>query len=709
MGTQRKLICIASSLLCVASLVVAFLLGLHYWQDRYDVMQQAKERARIEIGRVAQEIDIALRKLMPLTTAIADDLSAGGVPKEQLLNRLRTTMETNPELLGIGVAYAPLAYDPEIRLYAPYYVKKEEELQLVHVDSFYDYTEPDYTWYHEPLANGPGWIEPRFGEVVDALMVEFAVPFYRLDAGGQEKIPAGVIHTSVSVDDIKETIDSLELGENGYGFLLSKKGAFLAHPLVEEYVRGHKTIFDVAEARHDTVLRSMGERAIRGERGMIEDAVAATGQAMWLFYEPIPSTGWSLGGVFFTDQLATHTKPFQRQLIRVALVCMAFLFFLAILLISLLHKGGITLLWWAVVSTSVIWLAAIVFVWYVTFTAPLENTFGIVPFTKASLDKFIVANTRSALKRTMELPIHVPTGVFIQTLEFVGSNNVHMTGYIWQRYSNAIPPQVSRGFILPETVTADITEAYRRVQENEEIRGWYVKATFRERFDYTQYPFDQQIFWIRLWHKDFYKNVVLIPDFDSYKLANRNSRPGMEEDFILPGWTIERTFFGYTASSYDVNFGLRDYVGTEGFPELYFNVILKRNIVNPFFSNLLPIVVAAIMVFGLLIINSKRSEQVGILGFSSTSVLGGCAALFFAILLAQLDLRGKLSTESILYIEYFYFVMYCTILTVTFNAILFGLTDRIWLIEYDDNLIPKLVYWPVMLGIVLAITLFIFY
>ena len=115
------------------------------------------------------------------------------------------------------------------------------------------------------------------------------------------------------------------------------------------------------------------------------------------------------------------------------------------------------------------------------------------------------------------------------------------------------------------------------------------------------------------------------------------------------------------------------------------------------------------MVFGLLVINSKRSEQVGFLGFSSVNVLAGCAALFFVVLLAQLDLRGKLTTEKILYIEYFYFVMYCALMTVTLNSILFGLTDRIKIIAYQDNLIPKLVYWPSILGILLTITLFIFY
>ena len=43
----------------------------------------------------------------------------------------------------------------------------------------------------------------------------------------------------------------------------------------------------------------------------------------------------------------------------------------------------------------------------------------------------------------------IPTGVFIQSLHFVTASDVNVTGYIWQKYSDAVPEDVSRGFTLP--------------------------------------------------------------------------------------------------------------------------------------------------------------------------------------------------------------------------------------------------------------------
>jgi hypothetical protein len=54
-----------------------------------------------------------------------------------------------------------------------------------------------------------------------------------------------------------------------------------------------------------------------------------------------------------------------------------------------------------------------------------------------------------------------------------------VTGYIWQRYPNAIDddikPKIGEvGFILPEQIDATVPkEVYRIQYENEELIGWY--------------------------------------------------------------------------------------------------------------------------------------------------------------------------------------------------------------------------------------------
>ena len=54
-----------------------------------------------------------------------------------------------------------------------------------------------------------------------------------------------------------------------------------------------------------------------------------------------------------------------------------------------------------------------------------------------------------------------------------------------------------------------------------------------------------------------------------------------------------------------------------------------------------------------MIISTKHPEKIRFLNVTAKDVLSTCAYIFFVIILAQLNLRGRISSEKILYIEYF--------------------------------------------------------
>ena len=147
----------------------------------------------------------------------------------------------------------------------------------------------------------------------------------------------------------------------------------------------------------------------------------------------------------------------------------------------------------------------------------------------------------------------------------------------------------------------------------------------------------------------------------------------------------------------------------EDVPELYFNIGLARNFTNPFVSNLLPVVVVVFLLFAVLMIASREDDKTELFGFSTSNVLTFCAALFFVVILGHIDLRSKLTASEIIYLEYFFFVMYIAILAVSVNSILFVSHAGVSLIQYKDNFIPKLLYWPVIAALLLGVTLWVFY
>lgn len=162
-------------------------------------------------------------------------------------------------------------------------------------------------------------------------------------------------------------------------------------------------------------------------------------------------------------------------------------------------------------------------------------------------------------------------------------------------------------------------------------------------------------------------------------------------------------------NSYNTNFGIDDYHGQRNFPEFYFNIDLRRKFIDPFVSNIIPLGGVAVILFVVMLFKTKREDRTQWLGFTALDIVAICTALFFTVVVAHVSLRSDLHAAVIVYLEYFYLVMYLIILCVSVNALLFAGNASIRLVQYEDNLIPKLGYWPVLSGLLLAVTLVVFY
>ena len=370
-----------------------------------------------------------------------------------------------------------------------------------------------------------------------------------------------------------------------------------------------------------------------------------------------------------------------------------------------------------------LWLTALVFsafcfigigtIWYmVSHRSPDEDTPASYRMLLSDNDVTAIKDTQISLSKSSNIdpPIFIPTGVFIQSMEFSSSNNVVITGYVWQRYSNDVPADVSRGFVMPEGDQIEGTEVYRVKQGNEEVIGWYIQTTLRQTFDYARYPFDRQDIWLRLWHKDFARNVILVPDFSGYdRQWDMFSRMGLERDFVLERLALERTYFNYHFNSYTTNFGINNYVGQHGFPELYFNVGVRREVLDAFVAYLIPMIILVLMAFGVQFIVTQIPAKMSMYGISTIGLIAYFASLFFIGILAHLDIRRTLNAPGVVYLEYFYFALYTILLLQTINAIIFTVSDKFHFIEFEDNLYPKILFFPVTLGIMFVVTAITFF
>lgn len=686
-----------------ASLAVALTLLVFYVIGSSRASAALRERAAREAERAASVIDAELSRVPAVVNAVAADMSSGRVLKAGVSARLQGAIDITPQLLAVGAAYMPHQFDTNLRLHAPSFRRQGESTVFVPLDSLYDYTLGETRWYQVGTTSTGGWTEPST-DSEQGPVVEYATPFTD-PSSSTPAATVGVVHATMSLSEVDDLIQSLDLGDVGYGFLVSKEGFAISHPFAQEFGDKGSDADPAAAARSGTLVQA--QKIFDAARSAGEDVVEnlidpVTGEPSWILARSVPSTGWTVGIVFFQQQ-AENIRMFRRQ--KMTITAAVVLACLLTLWSTILRRsdGRIYVLWGGVVATCVILVVGIGALWQHGFGAPAPPVDGQTRFANAgSVRKFVLDTTRTSLQRSGTLPRFVSTGVILETFELIGPNNIQVSGYVWQTYPANIPENITRGFLLPEASDVTVREAYRRKDPDSETIGWYVKAEVRQSFDYSKYPLDQQDFRFRIRHQDLDKGVILIPDLESYQIIHPLARLGLEKDMTLPGWSVARTQFSNLASSRNTSFGIADSAGGMA-NELAFNVIINRKILEPLFSSVLPIAVSSFMVFTLLLVVNPNTRG------NVVQMLAAFSGLFFILILSELDLRRRMSSSAILYIEYFYFVVYAAILSQALITLTNTYTGHFPRLEQNDHIIPKLLYWPVILTAITVITFVVFY
>ncbi len=363
--------------------------------------------------------------------------------------------------------------------------------------------------------------------------------------------------------------------------------------------------------------------------------------------------------------------------------------------------------------TSVIWtvalVAALLFSWRVIERSHRwEGHIGTMVTSPQELDAFVNAHADAFAA----YDYRVPTGIFLQSFEFLNANNVELSGFVWQTYGPEIPDHIMRGIVLPEA----IREAYEakevwRVEQDDgsEQIGWYFSGTFRQNFDYGLYPFDRQDIWLRIWSPEPVEGVIPVPDFGAYRDLTPSTLPGIDTQFVYGGWDPLSSEFSYGLIDYNVDFGL-GYGFTGGpDPELYYNLSVERDFLGPMLEHLVLEAAIAILLFFLLVLLVHDTDVENHVGLSIFELVVAAGGLLFAVILDHNAIRAVVESQDLTYLEWFPLILDVFIVLVVLTAVLRAKRWRIPVIGYSGDLMPVLAYWPALIGSMLVVTLLVFF
>ncbi len=381
-----------SSLLCWFLIVSSISIGIFtavqcyfFYTKRWELVSQAKKIAIDETKKSAGEVDKFLATLKPFADSLAEKLATGNFTTKQQIKKLVQAKPKN--ISGVGIAFAPYAIDKDTDLFAPYFTEREGTQELLRLEDFYDYTQWKYARYAKPIRQKKGiMFEPFFDVASNTIVAEYARPFY-----DNNKKLQGVIFVNHSAESLLNVISGLNLGRQGYGFVLSKQGLYIAHPDKGLTLR-RKTIFDVAEQMNNPALAQAAQKALAGQPSYIEHKNITTAQKSWMFFESLPGTGWVMGTVFVKDEIPLNTQELKNHLMLIGIGLIFFLLFLTLLLTGAYNPTD-RRLWLASNIISVLFLLGTFFAWH-SATIQIEDekatgTQRVTVYDKAGLQRFL--------------------------------------------------------------------------------------------------------------------------------------------------------------------------------------------------------------------------------------------------------------------------------------------------------------------------------
>lgn len=714
MLTNKPRIFFSGLCLITAALILFAAVQAAYVLTKY---QQSQRNSKLWAEQQTQLLADDLSKKLQEISLVADELAASLSSAEcspcNIEDNLRFTYLQHTGFSVLGVAFDADASATGFRLYAPFIRQNSKGARIERLDSYYDYFIGDNqsqdvlnnpeAWYHIAKNNERQWLTPFYEAALEEHIIRYTVPVY---SAQQKKI--GMVFVDINFEWLHEQIEKYDVKDNNYLSLLTAQNNELYHSL-----RG---VAQTTEQLAQPVsINTATDSTIN----------TLTGDDAWQHSVTIDATKWQLRSVISktttvelpesSDTLHTAAdNDFLHKLTKNDRVdWVSLLVLIAILLYSCVRlrrkRTSRTQLWIDTGIYTLIFFTGVIAIWVLEYgvIAPPKSK-SIVLANKAIIEKFERENALRTLHSYDEAPIYVPVGLFIQSIEFLSASNVNITGYIWHRYQEGQDSNYKIGTVFPEAIATNISLAYEQQKNGEILKGWYFETTLRENFTPDLFPLDRQSVWIRLWHEKIGDNIVLVPDIDSYNSLNTRSLPGVEKDFVLSGWSLFRSYFEIRENNYNTRLGIASKTPGGVVPELYFNVEIMRNFINPFLAHLFPLFVVVLMLYAIVITMSTDDEKKDFLGFNAAGVVASCSALFFVALISHVQMRNELAANSVVYLEYFYLITYVIILLITANAVLLSLKVQLAFIQFHDNLLPKLLYWPAISGALFICTVWAF-
>jgi len=645
-----------------------------------------KEEAHLQV--LMQEISGELSSLKQSTIDLVDFSIKQGLDSASLLKKMHATIDSQPKINGIQVAYLPGKFKADSALFSPYLYRNDSlGVQQIQIENDYDYTrDGGGVYFQRTMEIGSSWQEPYFAQGNKEYLLEYCHLMM------QESDTLGVACLNYRYDEISNRISLKSQNSASYLSVIAPSGYFVFHP-TESLVKERKNVNDIiAENDNTGTLERAFKESKEGKSGIVPYTSPVSAQVGWLIYDRLEITGWAMHLVMDGDSIPSIKTTLRHQMFWLITLAMFGLFFLCFAFLNTGPLRAFLIVVLMILGNIVIWGAADLL---------QESEPELILDNASALENLKAQHHSLADSLNLEGLHHIATGIFVETIEKEGASRIHYTGFIWQKYP--ADWRYEKDFVLPKSVELEKEILSEYKEDDGTIIQWRFSTNVIQNLNYIDYPLDRDELQILIRHPRFNSNILLVPDLDSYEYLTPSQKPGLSSDAFLTGFALERSFFSFLDVEDQAYFGPTDIDLMESPPMLQFNIEFRRQVVNAIIAHTIPLGIIFSLLYLLLLMTEPKKKDF------SLNILAACSGLFFVAIFDHIGLRNDLSVNNFIYFDSLYFLCYFNILLITIVSYLHSYPTLLF--HWRGDLVKRmeLIYWPMNLGLVYLVAFFAFY
>ena len=315
--------------LVAALLLLAMIVSLsRVWRTgvRAEVDKDAAQVLDNAVLRLDDILDDVERTASVLYRFVIRDLDK----PDMMVSHSNNTIRYNSALSGCSISFEPGYYPSKGEYYSIYSWPGENDQIEWEQEGADDYRYYEKEWYlYSKQLGYDCWTEPYLdttgiaGKGVE-MLISYCTPVF-----DSTSVFVGAITLDLSLKQLSEALYNVRPYPNAYCILIGEGGKYLVHPDSDKLMT--HSIYSDAEELAVPELVKLGESMEKQERG--EQELFLNGQHYYVFYRPVPTTGWNIAIFCPESDIYGGYDRLQRKILWSLLAGLALVFLLSVLLI----------------------------------------------------------------------------------------------------------------------------------------------------------------------------------------------------------------------------------------------------------------------------------------------------------------------------------------------------------------------------------------